>query len=272
MSSKVVVLTGGNKGIGKAIAMLLLKTTKEPLTLYLTARQPSLGTAAVEEIKSSGVLSRSGSEVLFHQLDIMDQASVDTLVADLKETRGQIDVLINNAGIASKGSGFDSQIVKQTLDCNYFGTQRVTNALLPLIKPEGGRIACVSSSMGVLANLPSRALQAKFGDPHLTHQQLDQLMNKFVQDVAAGTFKSEGWPENSYMVSKVGMTALTKIYAREHPGMLINACCPGYVKTDMAPRGHLTPDEGAFTPTLLAIGSIGKTTGLFWTNCYPVEW
>ncbi|KZT60334.1 NAD(P)-binding protein [Calocera cornea HHB12733] len=271
MSSKVVVLTGGNKGIGKGIAELLLKTTKEPLTLYLTARQPSLGAAAVDDIKSSG-LPTTGSDLLYHQLDINDQASVDALVADLKAAHGQIDVLINNAGVAAKGSIFNSQIAKQTIECNYFGTQRLTNALLPLIKPEGGRIVCVSSSAGLLANLPSRALQAKFAAPDLTHQQLDELENKFIHDVDAGTYKSEGWPENSYMVSKVGMTALTKIYAREHPGMLINACCPGYVKTDMAPNGYLTTAEGAFTPTKLAIQDIGKQTGLFWRDGSPVDW
>jgi len=272
MSSKVVVLTGGNKGIGKAIALLLLKTTKEPLTLYLTARQASLGTAAVDEIKLSGILSKSGSNLLFHQLDITDQTSVDTLAADLKNAHGQIDVLINNAGIATKGPAFDAQIVKTTLECNYYGTKRVCNAIIPLIKPEGGRVVSVSSMAGKLSTIPSGPLRAKFSDPHLTHPQLDQLMKKFIDDVEAGDYKAQGWPQTAYGVSKVGMTALTKIYAREHPGMLINACCPGYVKTDMAPGGYKTPEEGAFTPTLLGIGDIGKSTGLFWSDCNVVDW
>ncbi|EJU03091.1 NADP-binding protein [Dacryopinax primogenitus] len=270
--SKVVVLTGGNKGIGKAVAMLLLKTTKQPLTLYLTARQPGLGAAAIDDINSSGLPSTSGSHLVFHQLDITDQSSVDTLAADLKASHGQIDVLINNAGIATKGSRFDSEVVKQTLDCNYFGTQRICDALIPLIKPEGGRLVCVSSSAGLLSSLPSASLRPQFSDSHLTHQQLDQLMNKFAADVVSGTYRHEGWPQNSYAVSKVGMTALTKICAREHPGMVINACCPGYVKTDMAPNGFLTPEGGSFTPTLLAIGDIGNTSGLFWKNCYSVTW
>ncbi|KZT60333.1 NAD(P)-binding protein [Calocera cornea HHB12733] len=250
----------------------MLKTTQEPLTLYLTARQPALGTAAVEEIDRSGLLSKSRSQLLFHQLDITDRQSVKAFAAHLEATHGQIDVLVNNAGVASKGSAFDSHIVKQTLDVNYYGTQRVTNALLPLIKPEGGRIACVSSFMGQLHNIPGRALRRQFADPDLTHHQLDQLMSKFIQDVSAGTYQSKGWPGSAYAVSKVAMTALTMIYAREHPGMLINAADPGYVKTDMAPGGQSTPEQGAFTPTLLAIGDIGDSSGMFFRDCYPVEW
>jgi len=271
-ASKTVVLTGGNKGIGKAIAILMLKTTKEPLTLYLTARQAALGEAAVEDIKSSGLLSQSGSSLLFHPLDITSQSSVDTLASYLKKEHGQIDVLVNNAGIATKGNRFDSEVVHQTLDCNYYGAQRICDAILPLINPSGGRLVSVSSTAGALLGIPSESLRERFADPKLTHAQLDELMGKFQKDVDAGTYKEEGWPESAYKISKVGMTALTKIYAREHPGMLVNACCPGWVKTDMAPQGTKTPEEGASTPTLLAIGDIGKSTGLFWRDDNPVEW
>jgi len=243
-----------------------------PLTLYLTARQPKLGEAAIEEIKTSGILSKSNSTLLFHQLDITSQPSVDTLAAYLKKEHGQIDVLINNAGIATKGPAFDSEIVRKTLECNYFGAQRICNAILPLINPTEGRLVSVSSTAGILSGIPSEALRARFADPKLTQPMLDELMNKFQKDVDAGTYKADGWPEAAYKISKVGMTALTKIYARDHPGMLVNACCPGYVKTDMAPNGIRTPEEGAFTPTLLAIGDIGKATGLFWRDCMPVEW
>ena len=54
---------------------------------------------------------------------------------------------------------------------------------------------------------------------------------------------------------------------------LINSCCPGYVATDMTRGGGVkTPDEGAQTPVLLALGDIQKRSGLFWQDERPVEW
>lgn len=54
---------------------------------------------------------------------------------------------------------------------------------------------------------------------------------------------------------------------------LINACCPGWVVTDMTKgKGMKTPDQGAQTPVLLALGDIGEQTGLFWQHEKPIEW
>jgi len=79
-------------------------------------------------------------------------------------------------------------------------------------------------------------------------------MNKFILDVARGYYKDEGWPRTTYGVSKIGVTSFTKILARENKNILINACCPGFVKTDMSsnnPSGK-SPDAGAEVPVWLA--------------------
>jgi carbonyl reductase 1 len=96
-------------------------------------------------------------------------------------------------------------------------------------------------------------------------------MNKFVHDVKNGTYAKEGWPQTvrksftifnrflkTYGVSKIGVTALTKIFARDekykNKKILINAVCPGYVATDMSSnKGTKTPDQGAETPVWLAL-------------------
>ena len=73
------------------------------------------------------------------------------------------------------------------------------------------------------------------------------------------------------------MAAATKAAAVESVKssgeVLINACCPGFVNTDMT-RGHgtMTVDEGAKTPVLLALGDIGGVTGGFWKDGVIVEW
>ena len=55
--------------------------------------------------------------------------------------------------------------------------------------------------------------------------------------------------------------------------VLVNVCCPGYVRTEMTRGGgHKTPDEGAQTPVMLAIGDIGGRSGGFWQHEKEIEW
>lgn len=96
MSTRVAVVTGSNKGIGLAIVRALCKQFSGDV--YLTARDSERGKAAVTQ------LSEEGLKPLFHQLDINDLESIQTLRDFLKEKYGGLDVLVNNAGIAFKGN------------------------------------------------------------------------------------------------------------------------------------------------------------------------
>lgn len=85
-------------------------------------------------------------------------------------------------------------------------------------------------------------------------------MNKFVEDTKNKVHEKEGWPNTAYGVSKIGVTVLSRIHARklseERRGdkVLLNACCPGWVRTDMAgPKATKSPEEGAETPVYLAL-------------------
>jgi len=264
----IIVLTGGNKGIGFAIAQALL-TSGTPLILYLTARSPVLGEKAIAELLSS-TAPPLGSDLRFHQLDITSASSIQELASDLKRDVGSIDVLINNAGILPGGE-LSGELAREVVGCNYDGTKAVTLALLPIVKP-GGRIVNVSSTGGAMRNLPSAELRQQFLDPKLSIEKVDGLMRKFEKDVEDGRWKEEGWPDNAYRVSKMGMTGLSMVLAKENPKLLVNACCPGWVKTDMAPMGTKTPEAGARTPTLLTIGEINGKTGLFWRDEVVVPW
>jgi len=126
----------------------------------------------------------------------------------------------------------------------------------------------------MLKNLTSTVLRYEFLEPDLTRKGLDSLMERFVSDAKDGTWKAKGWPveKTAYRASKVGMTGLSSVLARDNPGLIINACCPGWVKTDMAPEGTKTPEEGARTPIFLAIGNYGNVTGKFWRDEKEVDW
>nr|XP_023414930.1 carbonyl reductase [NADPH] 1-like [Loxodonta africana] len=147
-----------------------------------------------------------------------------------------------------------------TLKTNFFGTRDVCTELLPLIKPQG-RVVNVSSmvSLGALRSC-SPELQQKFRSETITEEELVALMNKFVEDTKNGVHQKEGWPNTAYGVSKIGVTVLSRIYARNLSAqrggdkILLNACCPGWVRTDMAgPRATKSPEEGAETPVYLAL-------------------
>jgi NAD(P)-dependent dehydrogenase (short-subunit alcohol dehydrogenase family) len=144
----VVVVTGGNRGIGFEICKQL---AARGARVVLTARNAAAGGAAVKKLAAQKLA------VTFHPLDVTDDTSIAALHDFLQETYGHIDVLINNAGIIAKGDGpalkVELAAVRETLETNALGPLRLAQMLVPLLKNGASpRIVNMSSGMGALSD------------------------------------------------------------------------------------------------------------------------
>ncbi|XP_069191088.1 carbonyl reductase [NADPH] 3 isoform X2 [Procambarus clarkii] len=278
-SPRVAVVTGANKGIGFGVVKELC--AKFDGIVYLTAREEGRGNAAVKELSKLGLTAR------FHQLDIDASESIAAFAEYIKKTYGGLDVLVNNAAMAYKATATEpfGEQAENTIRVNYFGTLAVCRALYPLLRPHA-RVSMVSSSAGHLLRIngdepAASALRQKLSSSTLTEGELSELMNQFIKKAKDGTYKEAGWPSSTYVVSKVGVSALTRIQQRtfdvdSRPDLVVNSCHPGYVDTDMTSHtGRLTIEQGAVCPSYLALlpPNIKEPRGAFlWYDKQVVDW
>ncbi|CAG8623589.1 8351_t:CDS:2 [Paraglomus occultum] len=304
MSSVIAIVTGANKGIGRAIVRNLAveysksiyPQTTPKLVIYLTSRDVSRGMATLAEVtrelEDKKVLEAEGgpAEIRFGELDITDSTSVNNFKKTVQNVCGEVDILINNAALGTEfqGEPFSYEVVEKTLKTNYFGLKNMTELFFPIIKNPGGRIINLSSGLGRLAALPSKSLRNQFSSQDLTQEQLDRLVNKFQNDVRAGVYAEEGWPTSgmnkapwtiAYNVSKLAVVAYTKLLARrlDKEGIMINTHVvdPGWVRSDMGgENAPLSVDQGAETPVYLALtqDKAIEINGQFWNKKKPIAW
>lgn len=145
----IVVVTGGNRGIGFEICRQLASRGAE---VVLTARKPEAGQEAVKKLVAQNLA------VQFHPLDVTVPQSISALHDFLERTFGRLDVLINNAGIIAKAeaSGLTVTLatVRETLETNTLAPLLLSQSLVPLLKrSQAGRIVNVSSGMGALSEM-----------------------------------------------------------------------------------------------------------------------
>ncbi len=233
------LVTGGNKGIGYAIAEGLGALG---WSVGIGARDGSRREAAVALLQAAGV------DAFGVPLDVTDDASVAAAVALLTE-RGGLDVLVNNAAITGgapqEPTAIDPAAVLRVVDTNVVGVLRVTNACLPLLRRSPHpRVVIVSSSVGSLT--------------------LQTTPGSFVGPVSG-----------AYSPSKTFLNALVIQYVKDlgDTPILVNAGCPGFVSTDLnGHRGTRTPEEGAAIAIRLATLPDDGPTGTFSDDAGPIPW
>ncbi len=250
MSEKrVALITGANKGIGQQIAKDLAGSG---FTVLIGSRKFESGETAATSI---------GGSAHAVQLDVTDQVSIAAAADRIRAEFGQLDVLVNNAGIVGEfpaGTPFEERMksnvpsqapldyVRSVYETNVFGVMAVTQAMLPLLREApAGRIVNVGSSSGSLT---------------LNANPEFQYRNVFGA---------------AYSPSKAALSAVTLAFAieLEKTNIKVNVVCPGFVATDLNDhRGYRTVEQGARQAVKMALLGPDGPTGTFTDEDGTVPW
>ena len=240
---KVALITGANRGLGLETARQLGKLG---ITVLMSARELAKGEAAAAELKKDGIDARAV------KLDVNNPADYTALAKQIEKDFGRLDILVNNAGVlldSRKGnetSTTSAEVLRKTLETNFFAVVGLTQALLPLLrKSEAGRIVNLSSILGSLT--------------------LHATKGSYVYD--AKTF--------AYDTSKAALNSFTIHLAHELQGtkIKVNSAHPGWVKTEMGGAGAVMEieDGGKTSVELATLPDEGPSGGFFHMG-KPIAW
>jgi NAD(P)-dependent dehydrogenase (short-subunit alcohol dehydrogenase family) len=197
LEGRTAVVTGGAAGIGRGIATELAREGADIVVADMQA-EPKVP----EEEGSETTVERVeelGQNARFVETDVSDPAEAEALMQVAAEQFGGIDVLVNNAGIASSG----------TVETASLSTWQRTLSV----------------------NLTGAFLCSKYAMPYLRESDRARVINISSQ----GAFRA-GSNNVSYGVSKAGISQLTRAMAVDHgeaDGVNVNAICPGPIRTSM---------------------------------------
>ena len=147
MEGNVALVTGGSRGIGRAICLELARQGAAVAVNYAGSREAAAETAEL--------CRQLGAEAEVFQADVASPDACEALAAAVKERFGRLDILVNNAGIARDGLLMTAkeEDFSQTLDTNLKGAYFCTKAAAKvMLRQKYGRIVCLSSIVGLRGN------------------------------------------------------------------------------------------------------------------------
>ncbi len=215
LNGKVCLITGGGRGLGKAMALAFANEGAKAVAITYNSNEKY-----AEE--TCQLIAESGSTAYMTPVEVTNRESIKAWVAHIADAEGQIDVLVNNAGINKQGpiDTVTEEDWDEIMGVNLKGPFLVSQEVLPfMVENNGGRIINIASVSGL------------YGGPTTAH----------------------------YAASKAGLISLTQVLARwgaEH-GILVNSISPGIIETDLT-REELRSGGGAGVVALTLLKRPGQ--------------
>jgi len=155
LTGKVAIVTGGSRGIGRAVCEALASHGATVVVGYASGEA-----AALETVKA---IAEAGGKAEPLRIDVSNTAEAEQAIADVAKRLGRLDVLVANAGIAIDGLllRLKDEDFERTLAVNLKGAIATTRAALkPMMRSKGGRIVFISSVVGEMGNAGQTAYSA----------------------------------------------------------------------------------------------------------------
>jgi 3-oxoacyl-[acyl-carrier protein] reductase len=211
LAGKTALVTGGSRGIGRAIAQVL---AEQGATVIVTARTVAAAAATADAITGKGGSARAVA------LDIADDASVASTMAELLKEHATIPLLVNNAGITRDNllMRMKKEDWSEVIETNLTGIYRVCRSVVPsMVKARYGRIVNVTSVV------------SRSGNPG----------------------------QVNYTASKSGVEGFSRSLARElaSRNITVNCVAPGFIDTDMTQK--LTDAQREILLTQVPLNRLG---------------
>ena len=222
LSGKVIIVTGGNSGLGKESIHQLAK--HNPSKIYLGARSSQRGNAAIEEI-TSAVASVKG-KIHFLEIDMASLASVKRAAERILKENDRLDILMNNAGLAEAPPGLSTDGYEIQFGTNYMGPTLFTKLLLPLLQ----QTAATPNSDVRIVNLSSELFK------------MAPTQGIIFADLGTPMRKSNSVAR--YGQSKLANYFFSKTCAQKYPEIKSVALHPGVVNTGIWENMYKRPYVG----------------------------
>lgn len=176
LKGKVAIVTGGSRGIGRAVCLDLAGRGATVVVNYVSRPDAAEETAAA--------IREKGGEAVISQFDVADSGQVQTAFKKILADLGHIDILVNNAGITRDGlvAMMKDTAWDEVLDTNLKGAFNCIKAVSrPMMKQRGGRIVSITSVIGFAGNAgQANYAAAKAGIVGLTRSVARELASRGV--------------------------------------------------------------------------------------------